>query len=155
MSLFETVQAVEPSSATCKDRLIVIADDERTIVAVADGAGGTGSGHVAAEHMIREIRAASRDADSPEKWQAVLAQIDLRIVAGESTGVVVDLRAKGICGASVGDSSAWIIDDGRVIDLTSQQHRKPLLGSRAAQSVAFAHGPLQGLLLVASGSFFH
>jgi hypothetical protein len=41
-------------------------------------------------------------------------------------------------GASVGDSSAWLISPaGEVTDLTAQQRRRPLLGSGEALPVQF------------------
>ena len=56
---------------------------------------------------------------------------------GESTVVVVDVRADSICGASVGDSQAWIVNGADITDLTARQHRKPLLGSGEAEPVGF------------------
>jgi len=82
-----------------------------------------------------------------------LKQIDCRISAGESTAVIVDLCPGGICGSSVGDSQAWIIHDGKIIDLTIKQKRKPLLGSRNACPIGFSNPPLNGVLIVASDGF--
>lgn len=57
-------------------------------------------------------------------------------------------------GASVGDSGAWLVWDGTVIDLTEQQVRKPLLGSGAAHPVAFGPVPMRGRLVVATDGLF-
>jgi hypothetical protein len=51
----------------------------------------------------------------------------------------------------VGDSEAWLIEDGVV--LTEGQQRKPLLGTGAAKPVAF-EAKLAGTLLVASDGLF-
>jgi len=88
-----------------------------------------------------------------EQWEAKLREIDCRIGVGQSTAVVVDLRADAISGASVGDSRAWIIHDCELIDLTTNQIRKPLLGSGEAQPVSFSFGPLIGTLIVATDGF--
>ena len=104
--------------------------------------------------MVREITANYSSIHSADDWVAQLRQIDTRISAGESTVVVVDIRPYGIASASVGDSQAWIISDGQIVDLTSNQIRKPLLGSGSAEPVAFTHAPLNGLMLIATDGFY-
>ena len=56
MARFETAHLTESYRNHCEDRVVVIASDERTIIVVADGAGGIGNGELAAETMIREIK---------------------------------------------------------------------------------------------------
>jgi PPM family protein phosphatase len=127
--------------------------DGRTIIVVADGAGGTGNGERAAETVVREVTSSYPAIMTAEQWGAKLREIDFRIGLGESTAVVVELRTDAILGASVGDSRAWIIRDGELIDLTARQIRKPLLGSGEAQPVHFSAGPLLGTLIVATDGF--
>jgi serine/threonine protein phosphatase PrpC len=115
--------------------------------------GGTGDGHLAAEAVVRQVSNRCDAMNRAADWQAELQAVDFRIGTGESTAVIVDVRPDGLCGASVGDSQAWIISDGEVFDLTARQVRKPLLGSGHAQSTGFSHGPLEGLLLVATDGF--
>jgi serine/threonine protein phosphatase PrpC len=91
---------------------------------------------------------------SADQWADALRQIDCRISPGESTAVIVDVRPYGIAGASVGDSEAWIINEGKMVDLTVNQNRKPLLGSGAAAPVSFTCSPLDGVLLVATDGFW-
>jgi serine/threonine protein phosphatase PrpC len=55
-----------------------------------------------------------------------------------------------IVGASVGDSVAWILDSSGLVDLTAQQKRKPLMGSGAANPVAFSSSIGTGVVVVAS-----
>lgn len=150
----ETVAATAAYRDRCEDRVAVFNADQRTVIVVADGAGGVGSGDVAADAVIREIGAEYPHVHSADQWAETLRQIDSRIGSGESTVVVVDLRPYGIAGASVGDSRAWIFDHGSIIDLTQSQNRKPLLGSGTASPVAFMHSPLAGLLLVATDGFW-
>ena len=92
-------------------------------------------------------------AKSPEGWCSVLHQIDGQIGPGESTAVVVDLQVDRVCGASVGDSQAWVVKGVEITELTACQHRKPLLGSGEADPVGFSHGRLDGLLIVATDGF--
>ena len=153
MSRFETAQVTHGYREHCEDRVAVIDEDERTIVVVADGAGGVGNGDAAAETVIREVTTKHRKISTAEQWEAELRQIDFRLGVGESTAVVVDLRVDSIVGASVGDSRAWIIRDGELIDLTVYQNRKPLLGSGDARPKQFSHGSLIGTLIVATDGF--
>lgn len=153
MARFETAHLTESYRKDCEDRVAVIQSDERTIIVVADGAGGVGNGGAAAETVIREITADHRGITTAEEWETELRQIDCRIGIGESTAVVADLRADSIVGASVGDSRAWIIREGKLTDLTVNQIRKPLLGSGDARPTRFSHGPLNGTLIVATDGF--
>jgi hypothetical protein len=153
MSNFETTSITVPYRRSCEDRVAVIEVEDGVVIAAADGAGGTGAGDQAAETVIREITTAASLEFAADDWCSLLRQIDCRIGAGESTGVVVALTPKTVVGASVGDSKAWIIEDGELVDLTSAQGRKPLLGSGAAEPVGFRSGPLRGLLLVATDGF--
>lgn len=155
MNPFETVRATQAYREICEDRVAVFEDQDRTVVVVADGAGGTGSGDAAALTVIREVESAYSNMHSANEWAAWMRQVDCRIGEGGSTAVVVDVRTIGIAGASVGDSRAMLIKDGTLIDLTSQQNRKPLLGSGLAEPLGFVSPPLDGLLLVGTDGFFN
>lgn len=154
MTSFETAQLVEAYRERCEDRVEVIVDGSRTLIVVADGAGGTGDGHIAAETVIRETRANYTAIDNATDWSQFLSQLDFRIHTGQTTAVIVDIRTDRILGASVGDSCAWVIDGPAITDLTRAQIRKPLLGSREARPAPFWHGQLEGVLLVGSDGFF-
>lgn len=154
MTSFETSHVVEAYRERCEDRIDVITDGDRTLIVVADGAGGTGDGHLAAETVIRETRANYTAISNSTDWSQFLSQLDYRVTAGETTAVIVDLRPDRILGASVGDSCAWVIDGPDVTDLTRMQIRKPLLGSHAAEPAPFWNGPLNSILLVGSDGFF-
>ncbi|MBA3465111.1 MAG: serine/threonine protein phosphatase [Deltaproteobacteria bacterium] len=119
----------------------MIVGPDALVVALADGAGGTGNGAAAAQAVIDAV-AARQD------WQA-LDEDPARLGHGQTTAIVLTVDANGIEGASVGDSEAWLIGD-EVTELTARQVRKPLLGS-GCMPVGFAAGPIgTATLLVAS-----
>ena len=154
MAQIETTSAVKKYRQRCEDRVDTIHADQRTVIVVADGAGGTGSGDVAAEFVLWDVKSNYESIHSANDWAELLRQTDKQIGAGESTAVVVDIRPYGIAGASVGDSQAWIVNNGEILNLTTNQIRKPLLGSGVAQPVGFNGPPLAGMLLVATDGFF-
>lgn len=155
MSPFETASAIQAYRERCEDRVAVFNHETRTVVVVADGAGGTGAGDVAALAVIREIEAEYLNIHSANEWVLLLRQIDCRIGDGETTAVVVDVRIIGIAGASVGDSRAVIVKDGTISELTANQKRKPLIGSGMAEPIGFVCPPLDGLLLLGTDGFFN
>lgn len=152
---YETVALTQAYRERCEDRVAVFTHQERTVVVVADGAGGTGAGDVAAQTVIREIESEYLKIHSATEWVSFLRQIDCRIGDGETTAVVVDIRTIGIAGASVGDSRALIIAEGTTLDLTANQNRKPLLGTGDAEPVGFVCSQLSGILLVGTDGFFN
>lgn len=123
---------------------------EGHLLVLADGAGGVSGGARAADLVIR----LARHVQSPEEACALLHEIDLAVCsdrsAGETTGVVVGIRAGILVGASVGDSGAWLLSSDRVEDLTKRQSRKPFLGTGAALPVGFGPLAFSGRLLIAS-----
>jgi PPM family protein phosphatase len=134
-----------------QDRAVVIERPESLVIALADGAGGTGAGAEAAQAVIDAARTVS---PSPSiDWAALLASLDAspaRLAHGQTTAVVLTLSRAGISGASVGDSGAWLITPSDIVDLTESQYRKPLLGAGATH-VPFSSGALgAATLLVAS-----
>lgn len=152
---FEVASACQAYRAWCEDRAEVFVSPERIILVVADGAGGSGAGAIAAESLVREVGHEFSTIHSANDWVRLLSQIDARIGEGETTAVVVDIRPYGIAGASVGDSRAVIFDGDLLVELTSKQIRKPLLGSRNALPVGFTYGPLSGVLLAGTDGYFN
>ena len=153
MADFETASTTAAYRGKCEDRVEIFEGADRVVLVVADGAGGVGSGDQAAECVVREVKAAFKATTTESGWVAVLSEIDCRIGVGESTAVIVDVSPSGLCGASVGDSQAWLIRDRELDDLTSGQVRKPLLGSGEAKPVGFRRESFAGLLLVATDGF--
>lgn len=154
MSDLEVTSATEAYRGRNEDRLVVLQTENRTVVAVVDGAGGSGQGDVAAETVVGEIRNEYGHIHSALEWSEFLIQVDCRVGLGEATAVIVDIRPYGIAGASVGDCQAWILGHESIVDLTTKQVRKPLLGSGYAKPTWFTHPKLEGILLVGSDGFF-
>lgn len=148
-----------PWSSQSQDRVESFVTPHAEYIVLADGAGGTSGGAEAAEHFVRRVREIATASSCPDVALSSLSRLDLEMEAapdcGESTGVVVALTATEIRCASVGDSEAWLIRDGRVDAITEGQRRKPLLGSGAAMP-AQAVRPRGdgGALLVASDGLF-
>src|ERR1043166_6942191 len=108
-----------------EDRIDVCHADDQIIVVVADGAGGISGGAQAAEAVCAGIRSHADEQDTD--WKAVLLETDGSVAkergGGESTGVVVEVRAGMVRGAGDGDSRAWLISNHAVLDLTERQSR--------------------------------
>jgi serine/threonine protein phosphatase PrpC len=145
-----------------EDRVGVFERDDRLIVVVADGAGGISGGARAAELLVELVRKAATalDPTRTEPWVDLLARADLLLEAdhdaGETTAVVVAVTEGLLAGASCGDSGAWAVHpDGRIDDLTAQQHRKLRLGSGTATPVAFSRPSLGATLLLATDGLFN
>jgi serine/threonine protein phosphatase PrpC len=130
------------------------------VVVVADGAGGMRGGAHASAALVETVRAVaespSLDVYDEELWVSLLKDADATLAArrtGETTAVVVVLGLKGLTGASVGDSEAWMVSAGSMDDLTRGQSRQRL-GSGHAMPVAFHRARLDGALIVATDGLF-
>jgi serine/threonine protein phosphatase PrpC len=138
-----------------QDRVAVLRRPGGLTLALADGAGGVGGGAAAAQSIVDG--AAAWTAEGPAAAD-VLSGWDRRLAAttgGQSTAVILSVSAKGVVGASVGDSGAWIVREVSIEDLTAAQHRKPLMGSGTSIPTPFSAGPLRGgTLLVGSDGLF-
>lgn len=141
-----------------EDRVLVEHFGSRTLLVVADGAGGTGSGAVAAALTcsIAAARLRTQGQGTPEDWARCLYEADQALVrtGGQCTAVVVEVSEGRAFGASVGDSAAWMLTGKTVIDLTENQHRKPLLGSGDAMPMCFEPTEFSGRLLIATDGLF-
>ena len=133
------------------------------LLVVADGVGGRAGGGEAAQLAVDLVSDHQYGVGSePTAWSALLTYIDGEIAddpqAGETTLVLVDVGPTEICGASVGDSQAYLFATGEPLagELTQYQQRKPFLGSGAARPMSFACDlPIGGAtVLVASDGLF-
>ena len=143
------------SSGRGEDRVMVEHADGRTLIVVADGAGGTGNGAAAAELACSMVAGGfRRGAMSTDAWAAELSAIDRNLLTtargGQTTVVAVEIEGGVVRGASVGDSGCWAIDSLGFVDLTSAQNRKPLLGTGAATPTGIGPASLPARLLVAT-----
>jgi len=153
---FEYAIRIQPMRGDGQDRAAVFErDDGGLTIALADGAGGTGNGDLAAQAVLDTVQVlAGSDAD----WSVILSTLDrdvARLRGGQTTAIVVVLDDLPIRGASVGDSEAWIVyADQRIEALTANQTHKPLLGS-GAHLTAVSEVELAGAtLLIASDGLF-
>ena len=143
------------SSGRGEDRIMVEKVDGRTLIVVADGAGGTGNGSVAADMACSLVAAAfRRRAMSTDSWIAELSAIDRSLLqaghGGQTTIVAVEIEGGEIRGASVGDSGCWALDSLGFVDLTGAQNRKPLLGTGEAMPTSIGPTAAPPRLLVAT-----
>lgn len=145
--------AIERGGATLQDHAEVFQVGERTVIALADGAGGSSGGGDAAKEFVRIVAEAARNLRDPRSCQAIVERADLMILAdakgGETTGIVVVIDGGRVFGASVGDSAAWLFTAAGARELTRTQQRKPFLGTGAAIVRAFRSDE-PGMLVVAS-----
>ena len=154
---FEYAIKIQPMRGAGQDRAAVYErHDGGLVIALADGAGGTSNGEIAAQAVLDTVQMlAGSDAD----WSSILHALDRdtqRLQGGQSTAIVLVLADTGaVHGASVGDSEAWIVyADTRIEALTASQTRKPLLGA-GAQLTPTVDGALgDATLLVASDGLF-
>jgi len=141
-----------------EDRLLVEHYGARTLAIVADGAGGMGGGAAAAAMAcsIATQRLRTGSAGTAEDWTRCLYETDQTVVrtGGQCTAVVVEISEGRVVGASVGDSGAWLLTGKAIVDLTENQHRKPLLGSDEALPMGFGPIELSGRLLIATDGLF-
>jgi serine/threonine protein phosphatase PrpC len=151
---YEYALRVQPIRGKGQDRAAVFEREDGLLIAVADGAGGTSNGEIAAQAVIDTVEML-RGADA--EWSIVLRQLDAdraRLDGGQTTAVVVVVDGQGVRGASTGDSEAWLVRDGKALVLTHQQMKKPLLGAGAAP-VGFRASDLgAGTLVLASDGLF-
>jgi serine/threonine protein phosphatase PrpC len=145
--------AAASSRGATEDRATVVPIDVGWLVCVADGVGGIAGGAKAADLFVAGVqRTACRagfDLTSPAAWIALLQDLDHEIavdpMAGETTGIALAVTSGLIVGASCGDSRALLSTSTGWQDLTSQQRRKPRLGTGQACALPFtaeAHGTL-------------
>lgn len=133
----------------CQDSARARLTGDELVCALADGVGGMGGGEEASRWVVEQWL------NQPEEAVEALLDYDDRLSrrpqGGQSTAVLLRLSARGLEGASVGDSRAWLLNS--KVEMTERQHRKPYLGSGEALPVGFAFGPLppDRLLLASDG----
>ena len=146
---FAYVVEIAAARGSGQDRARAFAHGDDLVIALADGAGGTGNGATAAQAIVNAVGAVGPGVD----WCGLLADLDLdgkRLGHGQSTAVVLLISSSGISGSSIGDSGAWLIAGTEVLDLTDGQARKPLVGDGCNPFRVAAPPLVDGTLLVAS-----
>lgn len=152
--MFQTAHAIQPAEGGGQDRLVELCASSKMVLAVADGAGGRSGGVEAADLVATLITERGKSLSSQADCERILAELDQMIAsgksAGETTAVLAVVSSNGVCGASVGDSGAWLVNGEHIDDLTAHQIRKPFLGTGAAKPVGFRRGACHGTLLLAT-----
>lgn len=138
-----------------QDRGLILETAVGMVLCVADGAGGRSGAREAAELAIEFVREHAETLTTAEACSELLMKMDRAAerdsVAGETTCVIAVVTANEIFGASVGDSSAWLMPgDGVHVDLTQGQQRKPVIGSGSAWPNPFKCPRQSGRLLPAT-----
>jgi serine/threonine protein phosphatase PrpC len=145
---------VQAGNPECQDRAEIISCGDRTILVLADGAGGISGGAPAADLFVQLVRASSDRLRTAEDCAHLLVTIDRELAhrndCGETTAVIVIVDASHIFGASVGDSAARLFTKDGAGELTYGQQRKPLLGSGSAFARPFNWPIEEGTVVVAS-----
>lgn len=140
---------------TSHDRLSVLRDAGRTLIALADGNDATPGSQLAAARTVRELARSFRNRTlpgTPGDWEMVLEAIDQVIFAdpdaGETSALVILVHDDIVTGASVGDSLAYIIPPaGRAQILTAGDQPRPRMGSGYATPLGFGPTRLDGRLI--------
>ena len=136
------------------DRAKVLPTATGHLLVLADGAGGTSGGAAAADAVL--ARARNLAPNSASDCVRFLHDLDRQLAnVGQTTAIIAVLQDGQVFGASVGDSSAWLLSATGVVDLSQDQSRKPLLGSGNARPIGFGPLPCVGRVLVGSDGLFN
>ena len=150
----EAAVAVLQASGLGADRALAVPTAQGYLLALADAAGNSGSGAVAAERLVGLVAKLTEHSAATDWFEALCAlddELSRGGSGGQTTAIVACVSGNRITGASVGDSSAWLISPaGEMTDLTARQRRRPLLGSGEALPVLFDAELNGARLLVAS-----
>jgi len=138
-----------------QDRGLILGAGPRTLLCVADGAGGRSGGKEAAIMAVEFFRADHERLQNHEDCLDLLRRMDAAMdqdqVAGETTFAMALVTTEEIIVASVGDSGIWLIPaTGNWINLTVHQQRKPMIGSGDAKPAALRYPRFEGTLLLAT-----
>jgi PPM family protein phosphatase len=155
------VTATASARAISEDRALVAPIDAGWVVCVADGTGGMSGGAQAADLFVTGVRRAACgagfDLTSASVWTALLQHLDQKIaaapLAGETTGIALAVTPGLVIGASCGDSRALLSTSTGWHDLTSNQLRKPRLGTGRACARPFTV-EARGTLVVGTDGLF-
>ena len=144
-----------PTHDTSHDRLSVLRDAHRTLIALADGADSREAGQTAAARTVNELARCFRNGTLPQdplEWVMLLEGIDHAVLsdpdAGEASALVLLVQQGVVVGASVGDSLAYVVRTvGEAQLLTTSQRKAPRIGTGLACPVGFGPVQLDGKLI--------
>jgi len=158
----EISESQRPSHDTSHDRLSVLRDAHRTLIALADGADAGQGAQTAAARTVNELARCFRNGSLPQDprdWVMVLEAIDQVVFsdreAGETSALVMLVQQGVVVGASVGESLAYVVDPaGEAQLLTSRRRREPRIGTGLARPVGFGPVQLDGKLITRRAARF-
>lgn len=144
-----------PKEDTSHDRLSVLRDAHRTLIALADGVDSGRGAQVAAARAVSELALCFRNGALPEDardWVMILETIDHVVLsdsdAGETSALVMLVQRGVVVGASIGKSLAYVIPEfGEPRLLTSPDQHGPRIGTGIASPVGFGPVELDGKLI--------
>lgn len=156
MEMHRVASVIEISAApgSGHDRARVLERGDELVIALADGAGGTGNGGAAAQAIVDAACAVEGVEHDGCELLSALDRDRLRLRQGQSTAVILAVRDGHVSGASAGDSGAWLVLGAEVLELTDGQVRKPLVGDGCVPVGVRPARLERGTLLVASDGLF-
>jgi hypothetical protein len=151
-----------PTHDASHDRLSVLRDAHRTLIALADGSDSSRGAQTAAARTVDELARCFRNGTlpkDPQDWVMVLEAIDHVVFgdpdAGETSALVMLVQQGVVVGASVGCSLAYIIPSvGEAKLLTTRQRREPRIGTGLASPIGFGPVQLDGKLITRRAARF-
>ena len=158
----EISESQRPTHDTSHDRLSVLRDAHRTLIALADGADARPGAQTAAARTVNELARCFRNGTLPrssEDWVMVLEAIDHVVLsdrdAGETSALVMLVQQGVVVGASVGNSLAYVVPPvGEAQLLTTRQRREPRIGTGLATPIGFGPVQLEGKLITRRAARF-
>ena len=154
--------ARRPKHDTSHDRLSVLRDAHRTLIALADGADSGRGAQVAAARAVNELALCFRNGALPEDardWVMILETIDRVVLsdpdAGETSALVMLVQRGVVVGASIGKSLAYVMPQiGEPRLLTSPEPSGPRIGTGIASPVGFGPVQIDGRLITRRATRF-
>lgn len=126
---------------------------------LADGVSGQGHGQEAAMALVQTVQAGLAQMDTVDKrglcQLTSMADLAVQATGGQTTAVIVQETVDGRIGCSVGDSMAMTLNADSHHELTSDQKRRPLVGSGRCEPVAWRDRSKDILLLCSDGVHGH
>jgi len=143
------------SHDTSHDRLCVLRDAHRTLIALADGVDSREAAQAAAARTVAELARCFRSGvlpQDPRDWVMILEGIDHAVLAdpdaGETSALVMLVQQGVVMGASVGDSLAYVVRAPGEPQLLSGGVRKERrIGTGLATPLGFGPAQLDGKLI--------
>ncbi|MDH3655574.1 MAG: hypothetical protein OEN21_15005 [Myxococcales bacterium] len=144
-----------PSHDTSHDRLCVLRDAHRTLIALADGVDSREAAQAAAARTVTELARCFCSGvlpHDPRDWVMILEGSDHAVLgdpdAGETSALVMLVQQGVVMGASVGESLAYVaLAPGEAQLLSVGEQNAPRIGTGLATPFGFGSVQLDGKLI--------